>query len=275
MLESGRLVVTPWARTRAREIVLEPPLPLYLRPVVEAVNFVTAALLPGPDPRPVRVPAAAAGVAAPRARRRRRRVRQARDRPGCPGAAAPRAGGASGAERAGGRPGACLPRRLMGAHVLERAQRVAAPPEEAFAAFADVRNLERMTPPWLRFRILTDHSVMLRPGALIQYRLTLHRFPVRWTTEIVEWEPSRRFVDVQRSGPYASWEHTHTFAPVEGGTLITDQVRYALPFGPLGALAHVAFVRRDLRRIFDFRRDATEALLGAAGAPAQAPARSA
>ena len=159
--------------------------------------------------------------------------------------------------------------------MLERAQRVAATPEDAFAAFGDIGNLERMTPPRLRFRILTDHSLVLRPGALLQYRLTLHRFPIRWTTEIVEWEPSRRFVDVQRSGPYAQWEHTHTFAPVEGGTLIRDQVRYALPFGPLGALAHVAFVRRDLRRIFDFRRDATEALLGALDVPTQASARSA
>ncbi len=150
----------------------------------------------------------------------------------------------------------------MRVHLLERGQRVAVPPNEAFAAFGDLRNLERMTPPWLRFRILTDDSLLLRPGALIQYSLTLHRVPIRWTTEIVEWEPARRFVDVQRSGPYSLWEHTHSFTPVEGGTLIEDRVRYALPVGPLGALAHVAFVRRDLRRIFDFRREATEALLG-------------
>jgi ligand-binding SRPBCC domain-containing protein len=163
----------------------------------------------------------------------------------------------------------------MRTHVLERVQRVAATPEESFAAFGDIRNLERMTPPWLHFRVLTDHSLVLSPGALIQYRLRLHRFPIDWTTEIVEWEPGRRFVDVQRRGPYALWEHTHTFTPFPAGTAIEDRVRYALPLGPLGALAHVAFVRRDLRRIFDYRRDATEVLLGPAAAGAESPLRSA
>lgn len=46
MYESGRLHVSEWARTRAREIVFEPPVPLQFRPLVEAVNYVTVALLP-------------------------------------------------------------------------------------------------------------------------------------------------------------------------------------------------------------------------------------
>ena len=104
----------------------------------------------------------------------------------------------------------------------------------------------------------------MRPGALIEYRLALHRMPVRWLTRIEEWTPGRSFVDAQVRGPYRLWHHTHTFAARDGGTLVGDQVRYALPLGPLGAAAHTAFVRRDLERIFglpplsDRRHDASQ-----------------
>ena len=83
----------------------------------------------------------------------------------------------------------------------------------------------------------------------------------RWITAIRIWEPPHHFLDHQVRGPYRIWEHTHTFEAVEGGTLIADRIRYAIPYGPLGALAHVTFLQRDLRRIFDYRRDAVAALL--------------
>lgn len=143
-----------------------------------------------------------------------------------------------------------------GAYVLEREQVVPRDCGEVFAFFAEARNLEAITPPWLRFRVTTPGEVALRRGALIEYRLRLHGVPIRWRTEIAAWEPERRFVDVQVAGPYALWEHIHTFEPHEDGTLVRDRVRYALPLGPLGRLAHAVLVRRDLARIFDFRRDA-------------------
>jgi ligand-binding SRPBCC domain-containing protein len=147
--------------------------------------------------------------------------------------------------------------------VLERTQVVPVPLEEAFAFFSDAHNLERITPPWLRFRILDPRPDRLLAGAHLEYSLVLHFFPIRWTTEIGEWEPPHRFTDFQVRGPYKLWEHTHTFEPASaGGTLMTDTIRYAIPYGPLGSLAHVAFVRRDLRRIFDYRRDAVSSLLG-------------
>ena len=136
-------------------------------------------------------------------------------------------------------------------------------PDEAFAFFGDPLNLEAITPPWLRFRVLT-RTVVLGPGALIDYRLSLHRVPVSWRTRIDVWEPGRRFVDRQLAGPFAHWEHLHTFAPVDGGTLIVDRVDYRMPFGPLGSLAHAALVGRDLDRIFDYRREAVARLLGSA-----------
>jgi ligand-binding SRPBCC domain-containing protein len=143
----------------------------------------------------------------------------------------------------------------MRTHLLERTQRLPAPPEHVFPFFGEARNLEAITPPWLGFRVTTPGAIEMREGALIEYRLTLHRVPVRWRTRIEAWEPSRRFVDAQVSGPYRLWHHTHLFEPDGDGTLMRDLVRYALPAGPLGRLAHAAFVRRDLERIFDFRRD--------------------
>ncbi len=155
----------------------------------------------------------------------------------------------------------------MKVHLLERSQTVPLSLEETFGFYTDIANLERITPPWLRFRILDPRPDLLVGGARIEYSLVLHRVPIHWITAIGEWEPPHRFVDFQERGPYRLWEHTHTFEPCEDGTRMTDRVRYAIPYGPLGALAHVAFVRRDLRRIFDYRRDTTYLLLRAARLP--------
>lgn len=142
-------------------------------------------------------------------------------------------------------------------HILRREQQLPLPPGDAFGFFGDAHNLERITPPWLGFRVLTPAPIAMGPGTRIEYRLRLHGLPVRWRTEIAVWEPPHRFVDVQLSGPYRLWHHTHEFEPAgDGSTRMRDTVRYALPLGPLGALAHRALVARDLERIFDFRRDA-------------------
>jgi ligand-binding SRPBCC domain-containing protein len=147
-------------------------------------------------------------------------------------------------------------------YVLEREQRLALGVAEAFAFYAEARNLEAITPPWLGFRVLTPGAIAMRAGTLIDYRLRLHGLPLRWRTRIAVWDPPHRFVDIQVRGPYALWEHTHTFTPLgEREVEIRDHVRYALPFGVLGRLAHTAFVRRDLDRIFDYRVHAVAAAL--------------
>lgn len=142
-------------------------------------------------------------------------------------------------------------------HVLERCQRLELPAERAFDFYADALNLEAITPPWLAFRVTTPGPIEMRAGALIDYQLKVHGLPVRWRTRIEAWEPPRRFVDVQLRGPYARWEHTHTFEPDgAGAVVIADRVRYALPLGPIGRVVHAALVRRDLERIFDYRQRA-------------------
>jgi ligand-binding SRPBCC domain-containing protein len=148
-----------------------------------------------------------------------------------------------------------------GFHEIERAQFVPQTADDAFAFFADAFNLEAITPPWLRFRILTPRPIDMREGALIDYRLSLHHVPCRWHTRIDAWVPARRFVDRQISGPFRTWEHTHTFEEHPGGTRIRDHVRYRMPLGPLGEIARRALIGRDLERIFDYRHAAIERLL--------------
>jgi ligand-binding SRPBCC domain-containing protein len=153
-------------------------------------------------------------------------------------------------------------------HLLEREQRVEFPIEQAFEFYGDARNLERITPPWLGFEVTTPGPIEMGVGTLIEYRLRLHRVPVRWRTRIEAWEPPRRFVDAQVKGPYSLWEHTHTFEEDgPGATVIRDRVRYSIPFGPLGELANRLLVRRDLRRIFDYRREAVARELATAASP--------
>jgi len=134
------------------------------------------------------------------------------------------------------------------------------PVEVAFEFFADPRNLERITPPWLRFRMV-EAPAALSAGARLRYRLGLFGLPIRWRTEIVDWIPPRGFVDVQRRGPFLLWEHTHRLRPVAGGTEIYDHVRYRLFLGPLGALVRRLLVRGWLDWIFDYRAEQVPGLL--------------
>ena len=145
---------------------------------------------------------------------------------------------------------------------LYRQQRVARPVNEVFGFFADAANLELITPPWLGFGLVSAEPVAMRPGALIEYRLHLHRVPLRWVSRIALWEPERAFVDVQVRGPYRLWRHRHEFEPLGASTVVRDRVDYALPLGLVGDIAHKAFVERDLARIFDYRRAAVTRLLG-------------
>jgi ligand-binding SRPBCC domain-containing protein len=133
------------------------------------------------------------------------------------------------------------------------------PRNEVFSFFADASNLERITPPWLKFQILTPGPITMRAGALIDYRLRVHGLPIRWQTEITAWEPPFRFVDEQRRGPYRRWIHTHTFQARDGGTLCTDEVRYAVPGG---RLINWLLVRRDVAAIFAYRATVLRAHFG-------------
>jgi ligand-binding SRPBCC domain-containing protein len=125
-----------------------------------------------------------------------------------------------------------------------------APRNRVFEFFADPRNLERLTPPWLHFEIITPSDTIITRGTLLDYRLRLRGIPLRWQSEISVWEPPHRFVDRQIKGPYSLWVHEHSFAGHDGGTMVGDRVEYAVPGG---RLIQKLFVAPDLERIFSYR----------------------
>lgn len=133
------------------------------------------------------------------------------------------------------------------------------PIEQVFEFFADAQQLERITPPWLNFKILTPMPVEIQQGSLLDYRIKLHQIPIRWRTEICVWEPPFRFVDQQLRGPYKRWYHEHTFKEVDGKTLVIDDVHY-IPRG--GRLLHRLMVRPDLERIFAYRQEQLAIIFG-------------
>lgn len=150
-------------------------------------------------------------------------------------------------------------------HTLRREQWVSRPIEEVFAFFSEAGNLETITPPWLGFRIVTPGPIRMAAGTRIRYRLSWHGIPVSWLTEIRRWQPPSCFVDTQLKGPYQLWHHTHRFEACNGGTRMTDVVRYRLPLGVAGTIIHSFKVRRDVERIFDYRSERVSDLLAAAG----------
>jgi ligand-binding SRPBCC domain-containing protein len=150
-----------------------------------------------------------------------------------------------------------------GTFLLRTATWLPAPIADVFDFFADAFRLQDITPAWLDFRVTTPPPIAMRAGTLIDYRLRLHGWPIRWRTEIVAWEPPHRFVDVQLRGPYRLWHHEHAFVPSEGGTRVDDLVRYRVPGG---RLVERLFVRRDLVRIFAYRRQRLLETFGARAA---------
>ena len=135
-----------------------------------------------------------------------------------------------------------------------------APLAEVFPFFAEARNLERLTPPWLRFEVLTPSPIQMQVGARIEYRLKLRGVPLRWQSEITSWQPPTRFVDEQRRGPYRLWKHEHVFIADGAKTIAEDNVEYAVMGG---SLIDRLFVRPDLERIFAYRRAKLAEIFGA------------
>jgi ligand-binding SRPBCC domain-containing protein len=144
----------------------------------------------------------------------------------------------------------------MHVYRLQRSQLLRAELHDVFEFFAAARNLERLTPGWLRFEVLTPEPISMGEGSLIDYRLRLHGWPIRWRTRIESWDPPHVFEDRQMRGPYRLWHHRHEFIPARDGTLMRDIVHYGLPLSGLGRLAHALIVARDLQRIFDYRHQA-------------------
>jgi ligand-binding SRPBCC domain-containing protein len=137
--------------------------------------------------------------------------------------------------------------------ILRARQLVPAPLDQVFPFFARPENLAVITPDWLNFRILTPSPIPMSAGAVVDYLIKLGPIPTRWRTLISTFDPPHCFVDQQLNGPYSFWHHTHRFEEVQDGTLLSDEVRYLMPFGPLGELVHNLVIKRQLKAIFAHR----------------------
>lgn len=152
----------------------------------------------------------------------------------------------------------------MTLHTLRQEQILPISPGQAWAFFSSPANLNQITPPDLGFEITSPPEPRMYEGQIVTYRIRIAPFVrVTWVTEIKCVEEGRSFVDEQRFGPYKFWHHRHDFEPVDGGVRMQDVVRYALPFGPLGSIAHALFVRRRLEWIFAYRKRVLAARFGA------------
>jgi ligand-binding SRPBCC domain-containing protein len=140
---------------------------------------------------------------------------------------------------------------MSAADVLELEMPLPGTPEEVWPFFADAHNLQAITPPWLRFNVLSPRAQEIVEGTLIDYRLRWRGVPIRWRTRIAAWDPPHRFIDEQLRGPYRVWRHTHTFEARGSATLMRDRVEYS---APLSWISHPLIVRRDVREIFEYRR---------------------
>ncbi len=143
----------------------------------------------------------------------------------------------------------------MKTYSLKQNITIAAPLEEVWAFFSDPYNLAKISPGYMDFRIVhCPETAEIYDGMLIEYRIKpVLGVPLRWVTLIKKVKPGTCFMDTQVAGPYALWEHTHTFQETGTGTYMQDEVKYALPLGVLGRLAHTLFVKRQLKGIFDYR----------------------
>jgi ligand-binding SRPBCC domain-containing protein len=148
---------------------------------------------------------------------------------------------------------------------LEATMNAPVPLERVFRLFEDPRNLAKITPPWLNFRILHPESVRMREGAEIDYLIRWLGVPMKWKTLITRYEPPHLFVDEQVRGPYTLWHHEHTFLETGAGVEIRDRVDYRLPLGTLGRIAHALVIRRQLLGIFRYRQAAIARLIGVPG----------
>ena len=166
----------------------------------------------------------------------------------------------------------------MNEEVFVAVQELPSPRTEVFAFFSDPANLEALTPPWLRFEVLTPKPLPRGEGALFDYRIRVRGLPIRWRTLIETFVPGELFVDIQITGPYALWHHTHRFedlppsaAMPAGGTRMTDHVRYRVGWGWAGRILTALWVRRDIARIFEYRKQVLATRFTPAPAPRTGP----
>ena len=150
----------------------------------------------------------------------------------------------------------------MKVYTFKKEQKISKNILEVFDFFSRPENLAAITPPKMKFQILTPSPIEMKEGALIDYTVRILGFPIRWRTLITKYDPPNMFVDQQLKGPYSIWHHTHTFTKIsDNETLIRDIVAYSIPFGLIGRIVHSLYIKKDLEKIFLYRKNKISDLL--------------
>ncbi len=143
--------------------------------------------------------------------------------------------------------------------LFQRSVRIERPAAEVFAWHERPGAFERLCPPWERVEV-TARAGGIRDGARVSLRTKIGPVWVRWEIEHRDYIAGRQFRDVLLRGPFARWEHLHLIEPAGAGAcVLTDEIRYRLPFGWLGRWGGAAFTRRQLERMFTYRHAVTKA----------------
>lgn len=150
-------------------------------------------------------------------------------------------------------------------HSLSRTLVIQTDIDRAWKFISSPANLDLITPPDMRFEIITEVPEVMFNGLLIEYRIGIPLLgKQRWLTELKHIREGHSFVDEQRVGPYKLWYHYHEITEVDGGVQFTDHVTYTMPLGPGGAIAHAVYVKNQLKHVFDYREKAMVEHLGPA-----------
>ena len=152
----------------------------------------------------------------------------------------------------------------MAAHSIKTVQKIPASLKETWDFFSSPANLDTITPDDMAFKTITKFdSEKIYKGQIIEYKVSpLLQIPLYWMTEITEVEKEKFFVDEQRRGPYEIWHHEHYFKAIEGGVEMTDIVHYKNLLGFIGEMANSLFVKKQLRKIFEYRFQKVEEIFG-------------
>ncbi|MCF8230222.1 MAG: SRPBCC family protein [Bacteroidales bacterium] len=152
----------------------------------------------------------------------------------------------------------------MGFYQFKRQQKLPGNIEEIWDFISSPSNLKVITPEHMGFDIITENlPEKMYPGMIIAYKVSpLPAYKTTWVTEITHVREKEFFVDEQRVGPYSMWHHEHHIEAIEGGVLMTDIVSYQPPYAFLGSIANNLLIRRQLKKIFAYRKTAMEKIFG-------------
>ena len=145
-------------------------------------------------------------------------------------------------------------------HKVVKTLEINKPLEEVFQFFNTPKNLSRLMPKLMGFKLLTPEPIIMKEGAVFDYQIRMMGLPMRWTSYISEYDPPNAFADIQLKGPNSYWHHRHRFVANGDSTTVIDEVHYMLPLGILGRIANALVMKWMVSYIFNYRTKVVDAV---------------